>query len=84
MYNCLSCNKFPEFRTKICANESSHDYNTRNRGQLNPPFERLEVCKRSFLSNGIVLWNDLDDDIKFSHFNSFKKAAKCKLIDEFD
>ena len=84
MYNCITNNKLPEFRNKILKNEYSHDYNTRNRGQLNPPFERLDICKRSFLCKGISLWNELEDNVKFSNFNSFKKTVKCKLIDEFE
>ena len=81
MYNCLINNKLPEFKNKILENEFSHDYNTRNRGQLNPPFERLDISKRSFLCKGIVLWNELEDDVKYSNFNLFKKTIKCKLID---
>ena len=67
---------------KYLKNAFSHDYNTRHRGKLNPPFARLEICKRSFLCKGICLWNDLGDDVKFNNFNSFKKMIKCKLIDE--
>lgn len=81
MYNCLSNNKFPEFRKRILENASSHDYNTRHREQLNPPFERLEICRRSFLCKGIGLWNNLDVDVKSRYFNYFKKTIKCKLID---
>ena len=82
MYNCLVNNKFPKFRSKIFDNAFSHSYNTRHREQLNPPFERLEMCKRSFLCKGICLWNNLDLNIKCSSFNSFKKTIKSKLIDE--
>ena len=82
MYNCLINNKFPEIRNKILENAFSHEYNTRHRVKLNPPFERLEICKRSFLCKGICLWNDLGEDVKFNNFNSFKKMIKCKLIDE--
>ena len=81
MYNCLSNNKFPEFRKRILENASSHDYNTRHKEQLNPPFERLEICRRSFLCKGIGLWNNLDVDVKSRYFNYFKKTIKCKLID---
>ena len=81
MYNCLTKNKFPEFRERIHENASSHEYKTRHRGQLNPPFERLEICRRSFLCKGIGLWNNLDVDVKSSNFNYFKKTIKCKLID---
>ena len=80
MYNSLTKNKFPIFRERILANASSHEYNTRHRGQLNPPFERLEICRRSFLYKGIGLWNNLDEDVKSSNFNYFKKTIKCKLI----
>ena len=82
MYNCLTKNKFPVFRNKISENAFSHDYNTRQRGQLNSPFERLEICKRSFLCKGICLWNNLDINVKCSNFNSFKKIIKCRLISE--
>ena len=81
MYNCLSNNKFPEFRKRILENASSHDYNTRHREQLNPPFERLEICRRSFLCKGIGLWNNLDVDVNSRYFNYFKKTMKCKLVD---
>ena len=54
MYNCLINNKLPEFGNKILENEFSHDYNTRNRGQLNPPFERLDT---HWLKNGYILQN---------------------------
>ena len=81
MYSCLREDKFPELRNKILENESSHDYDTRNRGQLNTPIARLEICKRSFLCKGVGLWKELEDDVKFSNFYSFKKTVKCKLID---
>ena len=73
MYNCLSNNKFPEIGKKILENASSHEYHTRHRELLNPPFERL--CK------GIGLLNDLDVNVKSRYFNYFKKTIKCKLID---
>ena len=81
MYNSLTKNKFPIFRERILENASSHEYNTRHRGQLNPPFERLEICRRSFLCKGISLWNNLDENVKSSNFNYFKKTIKCKLLD---
>ena len=82
MFNCLTSNKFPVFRNKIFENTLIHEYYTRNREQLNPPFERLEICRRSFLCKGISLWNNLDEDAKCRHVYSFKKIIKSKLIDE--
>ena len=82
MFNCLEGNKFPIFRNKVMENAFNHNYNTRNREQLNPPFERLEICRKSFFCKGIDLWNNLNLSLEcYNNVHSFKKIIKSKLID---
>ena len=65
IYKCLKCNYVSELRTRIQRNSDYHEYNTRNRNLFrNTNIMRLNICQRSFLNNGINLWNVLDSDIK--------------------
>ena len=85
MYKCIKDNKFPTHKKLILDNMTTHNYATRYRELLCPPFQRLEICKNSFLYKGIYLWNELDNitkDLKTMH--SFKNAIKCKIFDDLD
>ena len=83
MYKCIKENKFPSHKTTIMNNMPKHNYVTRYRALLCPPFKRLERCKKSFLITGINLWNGLDNvskDLKTIY--SFKKVFKSNKFDE--
>ena len=55
---------FLDYRNRILQQNFSHNYTTRFRDLLNPPFQRLSVCKNSFLNKGIGLWNKLNNSTK--------------------
>ena len=63
-------------------NSSTHNHETRYRNQLKPIRERLDICKNSYLSQSVSLWNNLDENIKDSSFlYNFKYKVKQSLID---
>ena len=66
IYKCLFNNSFPTIRQWILKNCPSHSHATRYRNLLKPPLERLEICKNSYLSQSICLWNNLDTGTKDS------------------
>ena len=81
IYKCLNFN-FLNYKRRILQGNFSHDYVTRFRHFLNPPFERLSLCKNSFLNKGIGLWNKIDSTTQdLKTLSSFKKAIKYMLVD---
>ena len=81
MFKCLNCNNFPIFREQILQNTATHNYATRHRDLFYIPQERLEICRKSFLTKGISLWNELDAELKnLTTQKSFKKAIKSILL----
>ena len=82
LYKCLIDNKFPLVKQRILQNNSSHDHETRYRYLLKPLFERLELCKKAFLSQSIKLWNNLSISIKQAKsLHSFKLKVKYILLE---
>ena len=83
MYKSLMSNKFPSHRNKILQNSATHNYETRHRDLFYTPNERLEICKKSYLSKGIAFWNELEDDVKtLKTLKFFKNAIKNSLLDD--
>ena len=82
IYKCLKCNYVSELRTRIQRNSDYHEYNTRNRNLFrNANIVRLNICQRSFLNNGINLWNALDSVIKqVNSLYRFKTSLKLCLL----
>ena len=81
IYKCLKYD-FLDYRNRILQQNFSHNYTTRFRDLLNPPFQRLSVCKNSFLNKGIGLWNKLNNSTKESKtLFSFKRVVKHELIE---
>ena len=63
-------------------NSSTHNHVTRSKDQLKPIRERLDICRNSYLSQSVSLWNNLDENIKESRLlNNFKYKVKLSLID---
>ena len=51
----------------------THNYNTRNRNDLMPTFQRLRVSEQSVIHNTITNWNEIPLNVKASpSINSFK------------
>ena len=74
---------YPYHRNKILQNSAAHNYETRHRDLFYTPNERLEICKKSYLSKGIAFWNELDDDVKtLKTLKFFKNAIKDSLLDD--
>ena len=83
LFKCLNCNSFPFLRSRIMYNSSTHNHETRSRDQLKPIRERLDICKNSYLSQSVSLWNNLDENIKESRLlNNFKYKVIQSLIDK--
>ena len=60
---------------------SNHDYNTRNRDQPNPTFQRLTLTQHSIFFNGPRLWNSIPENIReSSSLPVFKRQYKNLLI----
>ena len=82
LFKCLNCNSFPFLRNRIMYNSSTHNHVTRSKDQLKPIRERLDICRNSYLSQSVSLWNNLDENIKESRLlNNFKYKVKLSLID---
>ena len=82
MYKCLKCNFYPEFKTMIHRNSNYYSYNTRHQDLFRISQRiRLNICQRSFLNTGIVIWNSLDPDMKLiNSISLFKSKMKILLI----
>ena len=62
----------------------THDYNTRNRNLLLPPFERLRSTSQSVIFNSLNCWNDIPDDIKACNtLNNFKFKLRNYLLGQY-
>ena len=63
-------------------NSQIHQYNTRIRDDLRIPYERLELCRNSFVVKGIKLWNDIPNEIKLANsMQYFKSKIKKRMLD---
>ena len=84
MYRILQLNSHPFLATKIFSYQTNHSYETRfvDDQSLTLPLFRLSKCQRSFLYNGIKIWNSLPPNIKTVHddLKSFKKLLKNHLL----
>ena len=78
----MKCNLFPQFKSRMAIGSQFHDHNTRGKEMLRLKCRaRLRICQRSFLNNGVNMWNTLDSDIKKSNsVGYFKKMIKHNLI----
>lgn len=60
---------------------ADHSYNTRNRDQANPIFQRLTLTQHSIFFNGPTIWNSIPVNIRqSSSLVMFKKQYKKHLI----
>ena len=82
LYKCMVSDRFPSLKQRILDNKSSHNYETRFKSLLKPPFVRLHICKKAYLSHSIYLWNNLDPCVKESKsLHSFKFKIKQILLE---
>ena len=73
------------YSQKMIKLEKIHLHNTRQ-NQNNSIFVkgvRTKFAQKSTLFFGAQLWNKLPNDLKKLPYHRFKKALKCKLIDEY-
>ena len=81
-YNCLFNNSSPMIKHKILQNCPTHNHATRYRNQIRPPRERLEICRKSYRSQSIYLWNKLDKNIKESKsLQIFRNRVKYNIYE---
>ena len=82
VYNCYNSSAYLNFKDMMIHNSQIHQYNTRRRDDLRTPFERLELCRNSFVVKGIKVWNDLPNKIKFANsMHYFKSKIKKRMLD---
>jgi len=79
-------NKLPKvFTNKLTKLENIHSYETRRPNKLNYFLQRLNKTagqnKLNFL--GAKLWNEINEKLRYKHFNSFKKLYKEILIKDY-
>ena len=68
-------NNIAPFTLQNYFNTNLHNYYTRHNNDLIHPQIHTDFYKRSFLYNGVNIWNSLSDHIKFSPtVATFKKA----------
>ena len=81
IYNCIRTDKFPTFKKMLIKNVNIHSHHTRQVNNYRLQRERLELCKRSYFSQGIVLWNSLEPSIHHcSAIDLFKHNIKNLLM----
>ena len=82
IFKCMKGNLFPQFKSRMAIGSQFHDHNTRGKEMLRLKFRaRLRICQRSFLNNGVNMWNTLDSNMKNSNsVGYFKKMIKHNLI----
>ena len=63
----------------------THQYDTRDRHSLLPPFVRLRTTQQSFYYNATMIWNEIPIDIKQSlSLGCFKNRYKEFLIAKYE
>ena len=79
---CLSCHD--SLAMKVFSYQTHHSYETRavSNQELTLPYLIRSKCQRSFLYNGIKIWNNIPLQIRNVHenLNSFKKLLKEFLL----
>ena len=84
MYRIIQLNNHEFLATKLQSYQTNHSHETRSvqNQHLTLPLFRLSKCQRSFLYNGIQIWNLLPLNIRIieDDLNSFKKLLKNHLL----
>ena len=81
IYKCYNSKTYKDLKSHLRPHKSFHNYMTRNKEQLRPPFERLQLCLNSFFHNGIKIWNSIPNNVKNAKtLKSFKVLMKSYLI----
>ena len=84
MYRIIQLNHHEYLATKLQSYQTNHSHRTRSvlNQNLNLPLFTLTKCQRSFLYNGIKIWNSLPLDIRTidDDLNSFKRLLKNHLL----
>ena len=84
MYRIIQLNNHDFLATKLQSHQTNHSHETRSvqNQHLTLPLFRLSKCQRSFLYNGIQIWNLLPLNIRIieDDLNSFKKLLKNHLL----
>ena len=63
----------------------NHNYNSRYRNLLNPPFARLSLSQNSVYFAGIQIWNSIPQPIQNStSISLFKRHLKSHLISNYN
>ena len=66
--------------SKLVKRSNIHNYNTRQKDNINIEFRRTSTAKRSFFDHALNLWNKLRDETKnCTSINSFKRSARREL-----
>ena len=80
MYKIVELRQCPALGDNVIFMFPDHSYNTRNRGDILPPFPRVQVIKMNFEYQFITLWNNAPAYISNSStIGIFKK----RLIEYF-
>ena len=81
IYKCFNSAVYSNFRNAMVTSSQIHHYSTRRNNEIRPLFNRLQLGINSFLNKGIILWNDLPNEIKYSNSRSyFKSKVKNRLL----
>ena len=75
------------FKNKIelaSRHSRNHNYNTRNRANLLPDFERLQTTQKSILCQAPNIWNSIPENLKqLPSVSLFKKHYKKYLLEVY-
>ena len=84
MYRMFKCNSFPELLSFINPTLPSHNHDTRQTSNFLLPLPRTQCIRESFSYQALVIWNELNDDIKnASTYKSFKKLCHDYYLNKY-
>ena len=84
MYKIINENYAPFLHNDLLTHVNTNPYNTRQNHMFVQPFPRVNCIKINFLSNAILIWNNLSNDIKQSGSEArVKKALTNDILSRY-
>ena len=81
MYKYINDMLPPIFNNIFILNSDIHQYTTRQSEKFRVPKGKLSMSKRSIKYKGVLLWNNISDNIEYHHgIFTFKKQLKNYLL----
>ena len=84
MYRVIEQRECPTVEACLDLIYPSHEYNTRNSGNIVPPFPRVESMRSNFEFQFVAIWNSVPEYIKKSpNIRKFKSAFRDFILGSY-